>query len=194
MKIDNSINSEDFKKLMFFMIAIMSLLFLSNIGLIYQNLNLRSQLTGKLPKTLLPNDTAVAFSALSLDGTNTAISYKQKGTKKIFFYFSSSCPYCNEQFPTWNQLRTAVDNTKYEVFGLTSERENVEKLKNYLKKEDATSLLTLKLPQNIEKEYKLSLTPTTVIISENGIVEKIWVGKWDDKTKKEAYSYLNLPS
>lgn len=170
------------------------LLLTANLGLLYQNIVLRSQLTQKLPKSLKIDDKVEEFSGTKLNGENIVISYKNSKTKRVFFYFAPACEFCKEQFPIWNDLRQNLTTQNYNFYGLVSNQEEVLNIKNYLQKMNSSLLSTVQITPTIEKDYKLSFTPTTIVINDDGVVEKIWIGKWDAKVKKEAYSYFNLSS
>jgi peroxiredoxin len=51
-------------------------------------------------------------------------------------------------------------------------------------------MLVIIMPDKVRRSYKLSLTPTTMVIASDGTVEKVWAGKWSSKVAEEAGSFL----
>jgi hypothetical protein len=41
-------------------------------------------------------------------------------------------------------------------------------------------------PPEVRKEYKLAMTPTTLVIGNDGRVKYSWVGRWDADMIEEA--------
>ncbi|HEV2707556.1 MAG TPA: hypothetical protein VGV59_16685 [Pyrinomonadaceae bacterium] len=84
------------------------------------------------------------------------------------------------------------DANRFEVYGLVSQSENKDKLKEYLKSVGSDSMrLALASPKDISS-YKLSKTPLTLLVSNDGTIEKAWVGLWDDESLAEASSAFGI--
>lgn len=43
-----------------------------------------------------------------------------------------------------------------------------------------------------KEAYKLSLTPLTIVIDNNGKVERIWPGVFSQETKREVERYFSI--
>ena len=48
------------------------------------------------------------------------------------------------------------------------------------------------LPDTVQQNYKLSFTPITLLIDNNGRVENVWPGLWNRETAAAASSSLGL--
>jgi len=41
-------------------------------------------------------------------------------------------------------------------------------------------------------KWKLQETPVTVVIDKNGVVEKVWVGNWNESAKDSVQEYFGV--
>ena len=116
--------------------------------------------------------------------------------KKIILFSSTECPFCKKQNPFWVQLIDEIDDKKYTVFILFNDGEENSKVNEYMK--SAGYLNTKKLAKSLFSDsetlqkYKLNGTPATLVIDENGIVEKVWTGLWDKTKIAEVEAYFRI--
>ena len=181
-------------------ISLIVLLCSVNLLLIKQNLDLRKQLaagarTLDLTKNLLqPGDVVTPVTATDLEGHAYQLDYKKDGRQRLLLYFSPSCPYCRQQSPLWRDLLDRVDSNRFTVIGVVSDREDrllVSAHANgagYFKTK--TPLPLVFFDNESLGSYKLSATPTTLLINEDGRVEHAWVGKWDETSAMEVAAAL----
>ena len=54
------------------------------------------------------------------------------------------------------------------------------------------SLGVLFVPNKVLESYKLTITPITLVVNNNGEVEKSWLGKWDLDTLSTASSFFDV--
>ena len=80
-----------------------------------------------------------------------------------------------------------VDGQRYEIIEVFRDREDKENVLRYLKdgriiqdRSDSTPKIMF-LDDDFLEKNKLVTTPLTVILSEHGIVEKVWFGLWSTK-------------
>lgn len=183
------------KKLLVVLGLFIGFLVVLNVLLLKQNLQMRSQLEKYQPQKLKVGESVQSFTAKDLNGETVNISFSDNSKKRFLLYFTSTCPYCKQQFPEWKQLISQAKEKNIEVLGIVSENENKEALKEYLNTfgcgiESETPLQVLILPNKTLQDYKLSLTPTTVLLSNDGKVEQNWIGKWKESDKNLALSLL----
>jgi peroxiredoxin len=174
-----------------------------NTLLIKQNLETRAQLEVLQEKlnpaswSLHPGDMAQPFSASELNGEPYNVEYQKDARTRVFFFFNPHCPYCAQQIPYWRDVLNNIDANRFEVIGLTGDREDRQEVLNYVKE---SGFLTAREPlrvvfisDNVLRSYKLASTPTTLLVSGDGRVENIWVGRWDTEIAASAGSALNVP-
>ena len=79
---------------------------------------------------------------------------------------------------------------------LFRDREDKSKVASYLNANgyelENSSVKFLFLADEFLQENKLNSTPTTLLVNENGIVEKVWFGLWDKTIISEVNSSLGV--
>lgn len=173
-----------------------------NLLLIKQNLDLRKQLAAGgrtidlTTNVLKAGDVVSSVTATDLDGNPYQLEYKTDSRKRILLFFSPHCPYCVQQSPLWRDLLEKVDRTRFMVVGVVSDSEDKRSVSAHV---DASGYSKAKLPLPIvffDNEmlgtYKLTATPTTLLIDKDGKVEHNWVGKWDETSAKEVAAAVKL--
>lgn len=165
--------------------GIITLLVLVNVLLLQQNSSLRSELERYQPPKLETGDKVSGFAAKNLNGETVRIDFSKNTNKRFLLYFTPTCQYCKQQFPEWKELILQSKDKNIELFGIVSENESKATIEKYLNSFDCgenseTPLQVLFVSNEILKNYKLNLTPTTILVSADGIVEQSWVGKADN--------------
>ena len=173
-------------------VSLIVILCLVNLLLIKQNLDLRRQLAGGgrtidlTTNFLQPGDVVTSVTATDLAGRPYELDYKKDGRQRLLLFFAPNCPYCQQQSPLWRELLDKVDSNRFTVIGVVSDREDKQLVSAHA---DGAGYFKTKTPLPLvffDSEslgnYKLTATPTTLLINEDGKVEHVWVGKWD-KTK-----------
>ncbi|HEX6182745.1 MAG TPA: redoxin domain-containing protein [Pyrinomonadaceae bacterium] len=177
--------------------ALVLLLAVANGLLIRQNLGMRKALAAYQPQRLEAGAKVQPFTAAGLSGDPVAVNYGDGGTKKLLFYFTRTCPYCRDQFPRWREILERVDGERFEVIGLVDEAEDKPRLEEYLRSVGCASdspkpLRVAFVPKEVRRNYKLTATPVTLLVSNDGTVEKLWEGRWGDVETTDAGRTLGL--
>lgn len=176
------------------------LLGIVNVLLIKQNLDLRKQLAAGgrtldlTTNVLKPGDVVAAVTAIDLDGRPYQLEYRKDGRHRLLLFFSPNCPYCEQQSPLWRDLLNNVDKDRFNVVGVVSDREDPQSVAAYAEVagyfKTRTRLPVLFFDNESLGSYKLTATPTTLLIDEDGRVEHAWVGKWDESRVLEVAEAL----
>ena len=177
-------------------IGLFATLCVMNLLLIRQNLDLRRQLaaggrTMDLTKNFLqPGDVVAPVTATDLEGRAYQLDYKKDGRQRLLLFFSPDCPYCQEQSPLWHDLLDKIDSDRFLVVGVVSDREDRQLVSAHA---DEAGYFKTKTPLPLvffDSEslgsYKLTATPTTLLINDDGKVEHAWIGKWDTNSATEV--------
>lgn len=170
---------------------------ITNVMLLQQNRAMRQRLKPVGPAVLQEGDRVSAFAARDLEGDLLTITYSGRGPKRILFYFTPTCRFCVKQFAYWRNIISQIDSARFEVIGIVNDLEDIPKLKSFLNemkcsRESATPLKVMLVPDEMLLNYKLTLTPLTMIVSNNGIVEQAWVGLWDETSISAATLTLGI--
>jgi peroxiredoxin len=181
-------------------IGVVVMLCVINVLLIKQNLDLREQLAAgartldSTTNVLQPGEVVSAVSATDLDGRPYELQYNKDGRHRLLLYFSPNCPYCAQQSPHWRDLLNSVDTNRFTVVGVVSDKETRQSVSahangaGYFKTK--TPLPVVFFDDESLGTYKLTATPTTLLIADDGRVESAWVGKWDDRKAREIAAAL----
>ena len=170
-----------------------------NLLLVKQNLDLRKQLaaggrTDLTTNVLKPGDLVSAVTATDLNGRPYQLNYKKDGRQRLLLFFSPSCPYCEQQSPQWRDLLDKVDSNRFLVVGIVSDREDKSSVSTHVEQagysRTKTPLTIAFFDNEMLGSYKLTATPTTLLINEDGKVEHAWVGKWDENSAIEVAAAL----
>lgn len=87
-----------------------------------------------------------------------------------------------------------MDAERFEVIGVVAQSEDKPRLTEYLRTMDCTDEARTRLrvalvSDDVRQSYKLTATPITLIVNNDGTVEKTWPGRWNG-TEAEAASTL----
>lgn len=170
-----------------------------NLLLVKQNLAPRRQLSGvgrkaETPDALKAGDTVAPIAGTELNGQPFEVKYQKEGRRHLLLYFSPGCSYCVQQASQWREVLNKVNDGRIGVVGVVSDREDKQAVPahaegaGYLK--TRTPLPIAFFDNDSLTRYKLTATPTTLLIDDGGKVEHAWVGKWDQEKANEVAAAL----
>lgn len=176
------------------------LLSVVNLLLIKQNLDLRKQLAAGgrtidvTTNALQPGDLVTPVTATDMEGHPYQLDYKKDGRARLLLFFSPNCPYCQQQSPLWRDVLDKLDSNRFTVVGIVSDREDKRLVSAYADGagyfKTKTTLPLVFFDSESLGSYKLTATPTTLLINEDGRVEHAWIGKWDETKAREVAAAL----
>jgi peroxiredoxin len=174
------------KKVTIGLYVLLAVLGVANLLLVDQNLRMRRSIESARPARLAVGDKVPPFTAAGLGGEQIAVTYTSQERDRLLFFYTPSCPYSRQQFPGWLDLAARTDKRKIEVLGLAADAEDKTKLREYLREVNVThppgvTFTTAIVPEEVRSKYKLSETPLTLLIANDGTVKKVWAGRWDNK-------------
>lgn len=170
-----------------------------NVLLLVQNLSLRKQLTsaGRIEASanaLKPGEIVTSITGKDLNGQPYQVEYVNGGRKQLLMFFSPSCPYCVQQGSGWRDVLNQIDSNRFNVVGIVGDREDKQEVTQhadglgYFKTKVALPVVAVN--SETLARYKLTATPTTLLIDSSGRVEHAWVGKWDEAKTAEVAAAL----
>lgn len=158
--------------------------------LMIQNRGLKStleSLTNPI-KPLQPGERVEPFIVQTLSGNENTITYDDTTMKYLFFVLSTDCPHCLNNLTHWKEIATSDDNVHCDILGISMS--NLEETKKYVAERDVSFYLATAETSFVRK-YKIAGVPTTILIDENGIVEKVWIGELTNEQTGEIKNLLN---
>jgi len=185
----------NWKRLSLVLFLLLGVMTLADILLIRQNVQMRKLLPaakGVQVGTQLP-----AFSGRDITGQPVDVSYDGSGPRRIYFYFTPTCKFCQKQFAYWKEILQQSAGHNVAVIGVVKESEDKPALSAFLQQMDCgkDSSIPLKIAfvsDRVRHDYGLSATPVTLLTDNRGAVEKSWVGAWTEAERTEAAAILNL--
>jgi len=176
--------------------AMIIILAVSNVLLLRQNLQLRNLLKRFEPDQLKAGDKLESFSALGLHGENVAIDFASDAPRRVLLFLSSDCPYCREQFWYWRRIIEMAPVKGFQVVAVAMNSEDRSKLAAYLNSmgcpNDSKAFTVALIPEEVRQKYKLSITPTTLVVSQDGKADAVWNGVLKPSDIEAASTILGL--
>jgi peroxiredoxin len=170
-----------------------------NLLLINQNLGLRRQLAAAgrpaaPADALKAGETVGPVAGTDLNGRPFEVKYGTEGRRHLLLFFSPSCRYCGQQASLWREVLDKVDAERINVVGVVGRREDRQAVFDHAEGagyfKTKTSLPVVFFDDASLASYKLTATPTTILIDAEGRVEHAWVGLWDEAKANEVAAAL----
>ena len=138
---------------------------------------------------------SIPITGTDLKGQPYQMHYRD-GKRHLLLFFSPSCPYCIQQGPLWADLLNLIDSSRFEVIGIVSDRDDKQKVADHA---DGLGYFKTRLVLPIVSvsdealaRYKLTATPTTLLMDNSGTVEHVWVGKWNQSKIDEVATAIDI--
>ena len=165
------------------------LLLAANIALIRQNIQLKSQLSVPPPSLEAAAGAKMPdLRGIDLEGKKVEIAYGKDPRKVMVLVYSPVCPFCDENWPKWRQViasldRSAVRPVMVDVTSTTSAE--------FVSRYQLTELpVLIQVDPLARVNYRLQLTPQTILVDSDGKVEKVWTGVLNDSSLAELKQRL----
>lgn len=183
-------------------VALIIALGMLNLLLMRQNFSLRRQLTaaGRIEASadsLKPGETVTTpIVGTDLKGQPYQMHNRNDGKRHLLLFFSPSCPYCIQQGPIWVNVLNLIDSSRFEIIGIVGDREDKQKVAShadglgYFKTRIALPVIFVN--DETLARYKLTATPTTLLIDSTGKVEHAWMGKWNKSNIAEVAAAVDV--
>jgi len=186
----------NWKRISIGLFILLILITISDGLLIRQNLELRRRIPTET-EGLKVGAQLPPLSATGVAGQQVDVRYDGTGPRHIYFYFTSTCKFCRQQFPFWKEIIEKSAGNDLEAIGLVRESEDKDRLRQFLQQmgcspESSTPLKIAFINDRLRRDYGLSATPVTLLTNNRGAVEKSWVGAWGESERADAESLLKF--
>lgn len=129
-----------------------------------------------------------ALTGYSVDGKQIAFGFSDLHIPTVIYVFSPQCGWCAKNIDSFRSL-IAQAGTGYRVVGLATSRQDLEE---YLRRERLTFPVFASVDSAVVAAYHLGATPTTIVISPEGKVLKVWTGAYQGGLRHEIESFLGV--
>jgi peroxiredoxin len=165
--------------------------------LIRQNLQLRQALQRfEPPARLKAGDVLESFTAGELHGSTLAVKYDHGSPRRVLLFFSPHCPYCTEQFASWRSIIDQAPSKGFQVLALVKDTEEKSSIEKFLASvncpPESEAFHIGLISEDIRHKYKFMVTPTTLVVSNVGIIENVWNGKLSPADIASANASLGI--
>jgi peroxiredoxin len=150
-----------------------------NIALIHQNRQLKAQLSQPPPALELTTGTQMPdLQGFDPEGKPVEVLYGKDPRKVLVFVFSPTCPFCEQNWPKWEQVISALDHSAVRPVGVDVTSTSKAP---FLSQHQLTGLPVFeKVEPHVMLNYHFQLTPQTILLDPDGKVEKVWTGVMTD--------------
>lgn len=162
----------------------------ANIALIHQNQQLKSQLALPPPTLETPPGTHVPdLRGQDLSGQPLEVLYGKDSRKVLILVFSPTCPFCDENWPKWERVLSALDRSAVRsvAVDVTAKADAIFISQHHL----AGLPVFIQVDPRAVVDYRFHLTPQTILIDPDGKVERVWTGVLNDAAVAELHSLLS---
>ncbi|HEX4602445.1 MAG TPA: redoxin domain-containing protein [Candidatus Angelobacter sp.] len=160
------------------------LLLAANIALIRQNRQLKAQLSQPPPAFEAAAGTQMpGLHGSDPEGKPVEVLYGKDPRKVLVLVFSPTCPYCDQNWPKWQQVISSLDGSivRPVAVDVTSTTSGAFVTQHQL----AGMPVLLKVDPVDTVNYRFQLTPQTILVDQSGKVEKVWTGVLTDSALAE---------
>lgn len=161
----------------------------SNAALIVQNRNLNlSVQRGEVAIT--EGQFMPAIAGIDVNGHEQIFDWGKDTRKTLLMIFSPRCGYCRENMPNWMAILQGIDKSAYRVVVVSSISDGA---KEYIEKYQIKDVPIIIEPEpKVLIDYRMYVTPQTVLLNSDGKIEKNWIGKITDEQKAYVNQSLNV--
>jgi len=126
------------------------------------------------PKAMRGKDAPEVLLSTVSDGEFSLLA--QKGKVVVLDFWASWCRPCRTALPILSEVSTRYPASEFCLMTINQE-ETKEEISDFLTRYDLENLpVAMDLDGKISKQYQVQGIPQTVIINQEGKVEKVWVG------------------
>jgi len=129
-----------------------------------------------------------ALTGHAVDGTPMNLNFDDVSIPTVIYVFSPQCGWCAKNFDNFRSLIAQAGNS-YRLVGLAMTRQD---LGTYLSREHLTLPVFADVDSAIVSAYELSATPTTIVVSPQRKVLRVWTGAYQDGVVQEIEAYLGV--
>lgn len=133
-------------------------------------------------------DAVPPIETVDLKGNPAKVNYVETGKKHLLFIFTTYCPACLDQLPKWDSIAQQAGSSSSVILAISvdSREDTLANLKGNL-----THLNTIVAPdKNFIRTYRVNSYPQVMIVSSQGVVEWVHIGKLSDGEVNEMLSKL----
>ncbi len=131
---------------------------------------------------------APALYAETLAREKTIVNWTESSKPWILYIFSPSCVWCGRNFDNFDAI-VQLKQSDFRIIALSTTSEHI---KEYVEKHPPAYPIYMNADASKSSIYLQTGTPTTYLISPEGVVLAMWRGAYVGDTKKAIEAKLNI--
>ncbi len=160
-----------------------------NALFVFENGRLRKRLSAMTDHVEInPGDIFPSFNGVDLTGRLKQVEFGQQDKRFLMILVSAGCPACLANVENWVDLVQGLDPDEWEVMWLS--RDPWEKTREFALERGFTGHVLSEFSTREYRQVGLRLVPRTIIVSPNGVVENIWVGRLEEEQWSDVSNHL----
>jgi peroxiredoxin len=143
----------------------------------------------------MPRTTAPAFTLADLDGHALSLA-SLRGQTVLLYFWATWCPYCQRELPaTVQELAQRYRDRQLVVLAVNIE-EGRDKVRAWVKKHGVTLPVLLDGDGDVSSEYRVSATPTAVLVDRDGrtVARAVGTRSWTSDRARPLWDALLPPA
>lgn len=129
-----------------------------------------------------------ALAARDLSGHDVLLGFDDR-VSTVFYVFGPSCIWCERNLVSINQLASRPDG-RFRFIGITTaSRKDVT---TYLGTRKVAFPVYADVSPRSAREYRLGITPQTIVVGKGGEVLKVWSGAFTGSVKPEVEAFFSI--
>ncbi len=159
----------------FLIISCFIFFLVSNSALAIRNIELKNRVNRLLDNEILSEGEIVKpFEVYGLDGTKLKINFTDSD-KLILFILKYGCDVCKNNIDIWNKIYKRFNNNESRILGISVN--DMTYTKQMIDSYNINFKVAFNSNNDFKENFKVVLTPITILIGNDGMVENIWKGK-----------------
>ena len=151
-----------------------------------QNRKLKETLRTATPlgqfESLQPGDHVPPIKLQSMGGSTVELPYDDSSREYLLFVFSTTCPHCVKNLPTWQAISDSAKGHDLSVLGISIH--DITQTRDYVLRTNPHFYVAA-AETTFGRQYKITGVPVTVLITGRGVVEKTWMGELTAEDSRE---------
>lgn len=140
----------------------------------------------------LQNQAVPPLVGTDVAGQPVSLTYSDTSQPTVLYVFSPGCGWCAKNHENTVALMEQLQ-TNFRIVGVALSSEGLE---DYLRRNPMNCPIVTNIDSQLVDTYRLGVTPQTIVVSTDGVVQRNWRGAYKDDYQRQMQEYfqISLPS
>jgi peroxiredoxin len=161
-----------------------------NIILHLKNRSLQRDILQAAMREIKPGEVFSGLAGIDLRERYVNVDFGASEKGVVLISLSAKCPGCLANVDKWIKLAKSLKLSEWQVIWLS--RDPIHIAKEFCAEAGIRGQVLCELSHRNYTMTGLGMVPRTMIVNPAGEVERVWVGKLDDKAWSDVFGHLNL--